>query len=129
MQEATQLAENIHWVGAIDWGVRDFHGYSTDRGTTYNAYLIIDEKITLIDTVKRNYKNELLDRIRKIIPPERIDYLVVNHVEMDHSGCVDEIIEAIKPEKVFVQKWATRPCCNIFTGMTGRITSSRRARS
>ena len=79
------LAENVYWVGAVDWISRDFHGYSIN-GTTYNAFLIIDEKITLIDTVKKPYKSELLHRIRKIIDPDKIDYLVVNHVEMDHSG-------------------------------------------
>ena len=98
-----ELAENVYWVGAVDWITRDFHGYSIS-GTTYNAFLIIDEKVTLIDTVKKPYKSELLHRIRNIIDPEKIDYLVVNHVEMDHSGCVPELIEAIKPEKVICSK-------------------------
>ncbi len=48
---ATQISDNVYWVGAVDWGVRNFHGYTTDRGTTYNAYLILDDKITLFDTV------------------------------------------------------------------------------
>ena len=98
-----ELAENVYWVGAVDWVTRDFHGYSIN-GTTYNAYLIIDEKITLIDTVKKPYTSELLHRIRNIIDPAKIDYLVVNHVEMDHSGALPEMIEAIKPEKVFCSK-------------------------
>jgi len=98
-----ELAENVYWVGAVDWVTRDFHGYSIN-GTTYNAYLIIDEKITLIDTVKRPYTGELLHRIRSIIDPAKIDYLVVNHVEMDHSGALPEMMEAIKPEKVFCSK-------------------------
>jgi flavorubredoxin len=98
-----ELAENVYWVGAVDWVTRDFHGYSIN-GTTYNAYLIIDEKITLIDTVKRPYTSELLHRIRNIIDPAKIDYLVINHVEMDHSGALPEVIEAIKPEKVFCSK-------------------------
>ena len=97
------LAENVYWVGAVDWISRDFHGYSIN-GTTYNAFLIIDEKITLIDTVKKPYKSELLHRIRNIIDPEKIDYLVVNHVEMDHSGCLPEIVEAIRPEKIICSK-------------------------
>lgn len=99
-----ELAKNIYWVGAIDWITRDFHGYSTNRGTTYNAYLIVDEKITLIDTVKKPHKNDLLHRIRNIVDPEKIDYLVVNHVEMDHSGCLPEIVDLIKPEKVICSK-------------------------
>ena len=98
------LADNVYWVGAVDWITRDFHGYSTERGTTYNAFLIIDEKITLIDTVKKPYKSELMHRIHNIIDPKKIDYLVVNHVEMDHSGSLPEMIEAINPEKVICSK-------------------------
>ena len=97
----TELAKGIYWVGAIDWDVRDFHGYSTYRGTTYNAFLIIDDKITLFDTVKRTHMDDLLRHIRAIIDPEKIDYLVVNHVEMDHSGALPEMMEIIKPEKLF----------------------------
>jgi flavorubredoxin len=99
-----ELAENVYWVGAVDWITRDFHGYSTERGTTYNAFLIIDEKVTLIDTVKKPYKSELMHRIHSIIDPKKIDYLVVNHVEMDHSGSLPEVIEAINPEKVICSK-------------------------
>ncbi len=96
----TELAKGIYWVGAIDWDVRDFHGYSTYRGTTYNAFLIIDEKVTLFDTVKRSHMDDLLRHIRSIIDPAKIDYLVVNHVEMDHSGALPEMMEIIKPEKL-----------------------------
>jgi flavorubredoxin len=99
-----ELSKNVYWVGAIDWLTRDFHGYSTERGTTYNAYLIIDEKVTLIDTVKDGYSRELMHRIRNIIDFEKIDYLVVNHVEMDHSGALPEVIRTINPEKVICSK-------------------------
>ena len=99
-----ELAKNVYWVGAIDWITRDFHGYSTNRGTTYNAYLIIDEKVTLIDCVKKQHKSDLLHRIRNIIDPEKIDYIVVNHVEMDHSGSLPDMVELIKPEKVICSK-------------------------
>ncbi|MCX5862862.1 MAG: flavodoxin domain-containing protein [Deltaproteobacteria bacterium] len=81
--------------------MRDFHGYSTQRGTTYNSFLIIDEKITLFDTVKKPFKSDLLHNIRKVVEPTKIDYLVVNHVEPDHSGSIPEIVDAIKPEKIF----------------------------
>lgn len=99
-----ELSKNVYWVGAIDWMTRDFHGYSTERGTTYNAYLIIDEKVTLIDTVKEGYSRELMHRIRNIIDPKKIDYLVVNHVEMDHSGVLPEVIREVEPEKVICSK-------------------------
>jgi len=95
-----ELAKGIHWVGAIDWDVRDFHGYSTLAGTTYNAFLIIDEKVTLIDTVKRSHLDDLMFHVREIIDPEKIDYLVVNHVELDHAGSLAEVMDAIKPEKL-----------------------------
>ena len=76
----TEIKENIYWVGAIDWNVRDFHGYSTYKGTTYNAFLAMDEKITLFDTVKSDFKGDLLYHINELTDPKAIDYLVVNHV-------------------------------------------------
>jgi flavorubredoxin len=95
-----EIKKDIYWVGALDWNIRDFHGYSTPKGTSYNAYLVIDEKITLFDTVKKPFKDKLVERISEIIDPRLIDYLVVNHVEMDHSGSVPDIVELIGPEKV-----------------------------
>ena len=83
-----ELKKGIYWVGAIDWDLRNFHGYLTPRGSTYNAYLIVDEKIVLVDAVKQTLAEELLNRVRDIIDPAKIDYLVVNHVEPDHSGSV-----------------------------------------
>lgn len=96
----TELAKGIYSVGAVDWDVRDFHGYSTYKGTTYNAFLIVDEKVTLFDTVKRSHQDELIRNIRQIIDPEKIDYIVVNHVELDHSGALPNMVELIKPEKI-----------------------------
>lgn len=99
--KAREIKKNIYWVGAIDWNIRDFHGYSTYRGTTYNAYLIKDEKIALFDTVKENHTGDLLHHIRQLVDPEKIDYIIVNHVEMDHSGALPEIVALTKPEKIF----------------------------
>ncbi len=96
----TELAKGIYSVGAVDWDVRDFHGYSTYKGTTYNAFLIIDEKITLLDTVKKSHRDTLIHNIKAIIDPEKIDYIVVNHVEPDHSGCLPDMVELVKPEKI-----------------------------
>jgi flavorubredoxin len=98
---AQKVTDNVYWVGAVDWSLTDFHGYKTDRGTTYNAFLILADKITLVDTVKKPYLQEMMYRISSIIDPEQIDYVVSNHAEMDHSGSIPEIIEAVKPEKVF----------------------------
>jgi len=96
-----EVKKGINWVGAVDWTIRDFHGYSTNKGTTYNAFLVLDDKITLFDTVKKPLKNDLLHNIYKLIEPSKIDYLVVNHVEPDHSGSVAEMVDIIKPEKIF----------------------------
>lgn len=95
-----KIKDNIYWVGVLDWDIRDFHGYSTPKGTTYNSYLVVDEKITLFDGVKKPFKNQLIESIAKIVDPKRIDYLVVNHVEMDHSGSIPDIVDLIEPEKV-----------------------------
>lgn len=96
-----EIKDSVYWVGVIDWNIRDFHGYSTPAGTTYNAYLVMDEKVTLFDTVKKPFKGALLDNIRSLIDPRKIDYVVVNHVEMDHSGAIPELLDVIQPEKVF----------------------------
>ncbi|WP_423793076.1 FprA family A-type flavoprotein [Methanocaldococcus indicus] len=88
-----KIKENIYFVGAIDWDVRNFHGYNTDNGTTYNSYLILDEKITLIDTVKDHKADELINNIKKLVNPNDIDYIVINHVEKDHSGALPELMK------------------------------------
>lgn len=91
---------NIYWVGALDWNVRDFHGYTTYKGTTYNSFLVLDEKVALFDTVKEGFWSELLHRIRVIVEPSRIDYIVINHVEPDHSGALPRVFDIIRPEKI-----------------------------
>lgn len=101
MRTIVEVKDGINWVGAVDWSVRDFHGYSTHKGTTYNAFLIRDDKVTLFDTVKKPFKNDMLHNIYKVIEPSKIDYIVVNHVEPDHSGSLPEIMEIVKPEKLF----------------------------
>jgi len=88
-----EIKPNVYWVGGIDWDIRNFHGYSTNRGTSYNAYLIIDKKITLVDTVKHYLFDEMLSRIKEIVDPSNIDYIVSNHVEMDHSGSISKMLE------------------------------------
>ncbi len=94
MLRAIEVKPDIYWVGGVDWNERNFHGYTTDRGSTYNAYLIIDDKITLIDTCKSKFAADLIDRISDIVDPSKIDYVISNHVEMDHSGAIPAILEA-----------------------------------
>ncbi|MGC9325951.1 MAG: FprA family A-type flavoprotein [Desulfomonilia bacterium] len=103
-----QISEHVYWVGAIDWCIRDFHGYTTKRGSTYNAYLILADKVTLIDTVKAPFKGELLSRISALIDPKEIDYIISNHSEMDHSGCLADLIREIRPEKVFASQMGVK---------------------
>ncbi|HOS98462.1 MAG TPA: FprA family A-type flavoprotein, partial [Deltaproteobacteria bacterium] len=101
MYKPVQITDKVYWVGAIDWIIRDFHGYTTKRGSTYNAYLILADKVTLIDTVKAPFKEEMLERISALIDPREIDYIISDHSEMDHSGCLAEVIREVNPEKVF----------------------------
>jgi flavorubredoxin len=118
-----EIAEGIYQVGVIDWNIRDFHGYSTHQGTTYNAYLILDEKIVLMDTVKKEFADQLIENISQIVDPRKIDYVVSNHTEMDHSGGLARVMHRIgedKPlycskmghknlSKHFPQKWNYQP--------------------
>ncbi len=96
------IKDDIYWVGAVDYASRDFHGYTLSRqGTTYNAYLALDAKNTLFDTVKGECLDTLLQRIREIIDPEKIDYIVAHHMELDHAGCLPQLVAICKPEKIF----------------------------
>ena len=90
----TELAKGVFWVGEIDWGLRHFHGFalSTHRGSTYNAYLVKDEKIAVIDTVWGPFAERFIENIREIVDPARIDYVVVNHAETDHSGSLPALM-------------------------------------
>ena len=100
--KAIKITEKVYWVGAIDWGLKEFHGYTTHRGTTYNAYLVLADKITLIDTVKECFRDELYSRIESVIGDiKKIDVIVSNHAEMDHSGALPGAIRDIEPEKVY----------------------------
>lgn len=99
--QAVELKPGIYWVGAKDWHVRDFHGYKTHRGTTYNAYLIVDEKVVLIDTVKADFAGEMLERIRSVIDPSKIDIIISNHVEMDHSGAIADVLKVAPKAEVY----------------------------
>lgn len=95
-----KLAPGVYSVGAVDWTMRNFHGYETPRGITYNAYLIVDEKVCLIDTVKAPFAKELLERISQIIDPSKIDYIVCNHTEPDHASALPAIMEKAPQAKV-----------------------------
>jgi anaerobic nitric oxide reductase flavorubredoxin len=99
---AIKILPDIYSVGVVDWNVRNFHGhtYTTPRGSSYNAYLIIDEKIALIDTVSGMFAQELIDNIKEVVPLEAIDYVIANHVEPDHSGALPEIMPLCPKAKI-----------------------------
>lgn len=99
---AVELKPDVYWVGGIDWNIRNFHGYITQRGTTYNSYLIIDKKITVIDTVKHYLYDEMISRISSVIDPKKIDYIISNHVEMDHSGSIPKLLELAPNAELFI---------------------------
>jgi len=119
---AVRVSDHVHWVGAVDWALRDFHGYSTQRGTTYNAYVVTGDYPVLIDTVKAGFKDEMLARIASVVDPREIRAIVSNHSEMDHTGCLPEVINLIKPEKVYASQMGIKDlhdqfhtCCDVTT--------------
>ncbi len=100
MLRAIEIKPDVYWVGGIDWNERNFHGYTTDRGSTYNAYLILDEHVTLIDTCKPPFADELIERISDVVDPSEIEYVVSNHVEQDHSGAIPAVMKLAPKAKI-----------------------------
>lgn len=94
-----EIAPNVYWVGKIDWELRKFHGeeYSTHRGSSYNSYLVRDQKTALIDTVWLPFAEQFVENLKTVIDPASIDYVIANHAEMDHSGALPELMRAIAP--------------------------------
>lgn len=115
--QAVQVCDDVYWVGAIDWTSRDFHGYLTSRGTTYNAYLVMGEKITLIDAVKRPFVAEMLQRIASVVDPARVDYVVSNHSEPDHSGGLPEAVAATSPSQVYASAMGAKTLGRYYPGL------------
>lgn len=105
-----QINERIQWVGKIDWELRKFHGdeYSTHRGSSYNSYLIQDEKVVLIDTVWRPFAKEFVEELKKTIDLNRIDYVIANHGEIDHSGALPELMKEIPNVPIYCTKNAVK---------------------
>ncbi len=97
------IKNNVFWVGKTDWEIRKFHGneYSTHRGTTYNSYLIKEEKIALIDTVWKPFSKEFVKNLSKEIDLDKIDYVITNHAEIDHSGSLPELMEMIPDKPIY----------------------------
>jgi len=95
--------KNITWVGKIDWELRKFHGeeYSTHRGSTYNSYLVRDEKTVLVETVWTPFAKEFVQNLQKEIALDKIDYIIANHAECDHSGALPELMRLIPDTPIY----------------------------
>jgi flavorubredoxin len=106
MKMSFNIKNNVFWVGKVDWELRKFHGseYSTHRATTYNSYLVREEKVALIDTVWMPYSKEFVKNLSKEIDLNKIDYVIANHAEIDHSGALPELMEKIPDTPVYCTK-------------------------
>ena len=103
---SVRVKNNIHWVGKIDWELRKFHGdeYSTHRGSTYNSYLIKEEKNALIDTVWAPFSNKFVENLSKQVELTKIDYIIANHAEIDHSGALPELMRHVPETPIYCTK-------------------------
>ncbi|GAU78356.1 anaerobic nitric oxide reductase flavorubredoxin [Fusibacter sp. 3D3] len=101
-----KINEKITWVGKIDWELKKFHGeeYSTHRGSSYNSYLIQDEKVALIDTVWMPFSKEYVSHLESVIDLNKIDYIIANHAEVDHSGALPELMKLIPNTPIYCTK-------------------------
>ncbi|MEQ8254203.1 MAG: MBL fold metallo-hydrolase, partial [Smithellaceae bacterium] len=98
-----RITANVTWVGKVDWELKKFHGneYSTHRGSTYNSYLIKEGKNVLIDTVWNPFAAEFVDNLKKEIDLAKIDYVIANHAEIDHSGSLPELMNHIPETPIY----------------------------
>lgn len=105
-----KINEAVTWVGKKDWDLRTFHGeeYSTHRGSSYNSYLIRDEKVALIDTVWLPFAKEFVTKLKREIDLNDIDYIIINHGEIDHSGALPELMREIPDTPIYCTKNAVK---------------------
>jgi len=101
-----ELAKGVYWVGFVDWTLRHFHGHelSTHRGSSYNAYLIVDDKTVLVDTVWGPYADRFLENVSEVVDLSKIDIVVTNHAEVDHSGALPKVMQAAPQATLIVSK-------------------------
>lgn len=111
---ATELKKDVYWVGAIDWAIRDFHGYEIPRGTSYNNYLIIDDQVTLLDTVKFDFADDTIKNIRSIIDPSRIENVIINHIENDHATSLERIMQLAPSATIYITERGKKGIARFF---------------
>jgi len=116
--KALAIKDGVYWVGAVDWAVRDFHGYETPRGTTYNNYLIMDDDVTLIDTVKYDFSDITIKNITSVVEPRKIKNVIINHIENDHVTALDRIMELAPDATIYISEKG-RKCLDRFFDLNG----------
>lgn len=116
MAKPLKIAENLYWVGARDWNIRNFHGYNTRRGTSYNAYLITGDTPILIDSVKASFADQLLDSVSRLVDPSTIRYVISNHSELDHSGGLGKVMQAAPKAEVIATAKGVETLKKYFPG-------------
>jgi flavorubredoxin len=112
--KAVEVKNRIYWVGAIDWAVRDFHGYETPRGTTYNNYLVLDDEPALVDTVKYDFADLMIKNLRDIIDPASIRHIIVNHIENDHATSLDRVLQLAPAATLYMTERAKKGIGRFF---------------
>jgi anaerobic nitric oxide reductase flavorubredoxin len=100
--KALEIKPNIFWVGVVDWSIRDFHGYVTPNGTSYNNYLVLDDKITLFDTVKHDFSEITIDNIKSLVDPAKIKNIIINHIENDHVSSIGDIMRLTPDATIYI---------------------------
>lgn len=112
--EPIRVKADLYWVGAIDWAVRDFHGYHIKNGTTYNNYLLIDDEVTIFDTVHKEFSWESLQNIRNIVELSSVKNLVVNHIEPDHIGSFEDFLREMPNLRIFATERGKKGMVKMF---------------
>jgi anaerobic nitric oxide reductase flavorubredoxin len=100
--KALEIKPDIFWVGAVDWAIRDFHGYVTPNGTSYNNYLVLDDQITLFDTVHHDFSGITIDNIKSLVDPSKISNIVINHIENDHVSSIGDIMRLAPDAAIYI---------------------------
>jgi anaerobic nitric oxide reductase flavorubredoxin len=100
--KALEIKPDIFWVGVVDWAIRDFHGYVTPNGTSYNNYLVLDDQITLFDTVKHDFSEITIDNIKSLVDPAKIKNIIINHIENDHVSSIGDIMRLTPDATIYI---------------------------
>lgn len=112
--KAVEIKPGIFWVGVIDWAIRDFHGYVTSNGTTYNNYLVLDEQITLFDTVKHDFSETTIDNIKNLVDPSEIKNIIINHIENDHAMSIGDIMNLTPRATIYITEKGRKGLSRFF---------------